>query len=112
MILAESSFKTSLKSYLDTIDRSSLAWRRNDNHYHNNANGRAEMKHPTRGLPTIKLNGPRKTKQTEKRKQNLEFQHHYKTFTPFQVNVPYLYPSKTSENQRLSDVFRGYIGLK
>ena len=49
MILAESSFKTSLKSYLDTIGRSSLAWRRNDNHYHNNANGRAEMKHPTRG---------------------------------------------------------------
>ena len=28
---------------------------------------------------------------------------------PFQANVPYLYPVKTSENQRFSDVFRGHI---
>ena len=29
-------------------------------------------------------------------------------FNPFPANVPFLYPLKTSENQRLSDVFRGY----
>ena len=27
---------------------------------------------------------------------------------PFQVNVPFLHPLKTSENRRFSDVFRGY----
>ena len=27
---------------------------------------------------------------------------------PFQANVPFLYPLKMSENQRFSDVFRGY----
>ena len=27
---------------------------------------------------------------------------------PFQANVPFLYPLKISENQRFSDVFRGY----
>ena len=27
---------------------------------------------------------------------------------PFQANVPFLYPLKTLENLRLSDVFRGY----
>ena len=29
-------------------------------------------------------------------------------FNPFQANVPFLCPMKTSENQRFSDVFRGY----
>ena len=29
-------------------------------------------------------------------------------FNLFQVNVPFLYPLKTSENQRFSDAFRGY----
>ena len=27
---------------------------------------------------------------------------------PFHANVPFLYPLKTSENQRFSDVFGGY----
>ena len=27
---------------------------------------------------------------------------------PFSTNVPFLYPLKTSENRRFSDVFRGY----
>ena len=27
---------------------------------------------------------------------------------PFQLNCPFLYPLKTSENERFSDVFRGY----
>ena len=29
-------------------------------------------------------------------------------FNPFSTNVPYLYPLKTSENRRFSDIFRGY----
>ena len=29
-------------------------------------------------------------------------------FNPFQVNVLFLYPLKTSKNQRFPDVFRGY----
>ena len=29
-------------------------------------------------------------------------------FSPFQSSVTFLYPLKTSENQRFSDVFRGY----
>ena len=29
-------------------------------------------------------------------------------FNPFQASVPFLYSLKTSENQRFSDVFRGY----
>ena len=29
-------------------------------------------------------------------------------FNPFSLNVPFLYPMKTSENRRCSDVFRGY----
>ena len=31
-----------------------------------------------------------------------------KVFNPFSTNVPLLYSLKTSENGRLSDVFRGY----
>ena len=31
-----------------------------------------------------------------------------KVFNPFSTNVPLLYSLKTSENRRLSDVFRGY----
>ena len=27
---------------------------------------------------------------------------------PFQPDVPFLYPLKTSENKRFSDIFRGY----
>ena len=27
---------------------------------------------------------------------------------PFNTNAPFLYPLKTSENQRFCDVFRGY----
>ena len=27
---------------------------------------------------------------------------------PFSINVPLLYPLKTSENPRVSDIFRGY----
>ena len=27
---------------------------------------------------------------------------------PFHVNAPFLYPLKTAENQRFSDIFRGY----
>ena len=30
------------------------------------------------------------------------------SFNSFQANVPFLYPMKTSEKQRFSDVFRGY----
>ena len=30
------------------------------------------------------------------------------SFNLFQANVPFLYPLKTSENRRLSNVFRGY----
>ena len=30
------------------------------------------------------------------------------TVNSFQVNVPFLYPLKTSENQKFSDVSRGY----
>ena len=30
------------------------------------------------------------------------------TFNPFQSNATFLYPLKTSENHRFSDVFRGY----
>ena len=30
------------------------------------------------------------------------------SFNPFSTNVPLLYPLKTSENLRFSDVFRGY----
>ena len=29
-------------------------------------------------------------------------------FNPFEPNTPFLYPLKTLENQRFSDVFRGY----
>ena len=29
-------------------------------------------------------------------------------FNPFQINVSFLYPPKTSENQRFADVFEGY----
>ena len=29
---------------------------------------------------------------------------------PFSTNIPFLYPLKTSENLRVSDVFRGYRG--
>ena len=32
------------------------------------------------------------------------------TFNPFQANVPFLYPLKTSENLWFSDVFRGCKG--
>ena len=32
----------------------------------------------------------------------------FPSINPFQVNVPFLYLLKTSENQRFSDVFRGY----
>ena len=31
-----------------------------------------------------------------------------KSINPLEANVPFLYPLKTSENQRFSDVFRGY----
>ena len=33
---------------------------------------------------------------------------HKKAINPFSTNVPLLYPLKTSENLRFSDVFRGY----
>ena len=33
---------------------------------------------------------------------------HYSTLNPFQTNILFLYPQKTSENQRFSNVFRGY----
>ena len=29
-------------------------------------------------------------------------------FNPFQINVSFLYPPKTSENQRFADVLEGY----
>ena len=32
----------------------------------------------------------------------------YQNFNPFSSNVPLLYPLKTSENLRFSDIFRGY----
>ena len=32
---------------------------------------------------------------------------HYTLYNSFHANVPFLYPLKTSENQRFSDVFRG-----
>ena len=35
-----------------------------------------------------------------------------KIFHPFQGNVPFLYPLKTSKNQRFSDVFREYRNKK
>ena len=31
-----------------------------------------------------------------------------KKINPLQANVPFLYPLKTSENQKFSDIFRGY----
>ena len=34
--------------------------------------------------------------------------HSLVSFNPFHANVPFLYPLKTSENQRFSDMFRGY----
>ena len=33
---------------------------------------------------------------------------HYGQFNPFLSNIPFIYPLKTSENKRFSDVFRGY----
>ena len=36
------------------------------------------------------------------------FQQDIQHFAPFHANVPFLYPLKTSENQRFFDVFRGY----
>ena len=32
------------------------------------------------------------------------------TFNPFSTNGPLLYPLKTSENRRFSNVYRGYRG--
>ena len=32
----------------------------------------------------------------------------YQNFNPFSSNAPLLYPLKTSENLRFSDIFRGY----
>ena len=36
------------------------------------------------------------------------WKHLQNTFNPFQANVPFLYPLKTSENLWFSEVFRGY----
>ena len=34
-----------------------------------------------------------------------------RNLNPFQFSVTFLYPLKTSENQRFTDVFRGFINV-
>ena len=41
------------------------------------------------------------------RNNNLDVYDNQVNLNPFPANVPYLYPLKTSENQRVSDIFRG-----
>ena len=33
---------------------------------------------------------------------------HKDSFNPFEPNAPFLYPQRSSENQRFSNVFKGY----